>query len=291
MCKVCGEVYSSYNHLGRHLRKQHNISSKEYYDNYLKCAGDGICINCGKPTKFVCISIGYSKHCSIKCSNNDPNVRKKISDSARNTFLERYGVENISQLEEIKEKKKQTLNKNYGVNSVFQIPEVVEKSHSKEVVSIQKETRKKSLMDKYGVENTFQLRDSVLKIYNKTKSKSEQLFEDWLSSNHIEYIPQYKSDLYPYFCDFYLPKTDTYIELNLHWTHGFHPFDKNNTDDVNKANKWLNSDREFNQRAYHIWTIRDVEKFNTAVKKGLNYIRVYDLEEFMNTGGGLLEDK
>ena len=61
VCKVCGEVYSSYNHLGRHLRKQHNISSKEYYDNYLKCAGDGICINCGKPTKFVCISIGYSK--------------------------------------------------------------------------------------------------------------------------------------------------------------------------------------------------------------------------------------
>ena len=166
----------------------------------MKCADDGVCINCGKPTKFVCISIGYSKHCSVRCSNNNPDVRKKITESTKSTLLEKYGAENISQLDEVKKKKEQTFQKKYGVTNVFQLPEVVEKSHTKEVVDSQKETRKKSLLEKYGVENTFQLRESVLKIYNKTKSDAEKLFEKYLSDHNIEYIPQYKSDLYPYSC-------------------------------------------------------------------------------------------
>ena len=250
---------------------------------YIKKSGEGVCKMCGNPTRFNSISRGYSTYCSNKCINDDPVVKQKMADSARNTFLEKYGVENISQLDEIKKKKEHTFQKKYGVSNVFQLPEVIEKSHTKEVVDAQKETRKKSLMEKYGVENTFQIRDSVLKIYGKTKSESEKLFEKYLSDRKIEYIPQYKSELYPYFCDFYFPKTATYIELNLHWTHGEHPFDCNNAKDVAKADKWLNSDSEFNNKAYYIWTIRDVEKYNTAIQNNLNYIRVYDLDEFLNS--------
>ena len=33
-------------------------------------------------------------------------------------------------------------------------------------------------------------------------------------------IRQYKSDLYPFACDFYIPSLDLYIECNYHWTHG-----------------------------------------------------------------------
>ena len=282
MCKDCGRVFHSYSTLGRHLNRN-NISAKQYYDRYIKKSDEGICKMCGKPTRFNSITRGYSTYCSNKCINSDPEVKKKMADSARNTFLERYGVENISQLEEVKKKKEHTFQKKYGVSNVFQLPEVIEKSHTKEVVDVQKETRKKSLMEKYGVENTFQLRDSVLKIYDKTKSESEKLFEKYLSDHNIEYIPQYKSELYPYFCDFYFPKIDTYVELNLHWTHGEHPFDCNNANDVAKADKWLNSDSEFNNKAYYIWTIRDVEKYNTAKKNNLNYIRVYDLDEFLNS--------
>lgn len=282
VCKVCGEVYQSYTGFGHHLRN-HQLSSKEYYDKYLRCADDGVCINCGKPTKFVCISIGYSKHCSVKCANNNPDVRKKITESTKSTLLEKYGVENISQLDEVKAKKEKTMLCKYGVRNTFQLPTVREKVRSKEVVETQKETRKKSLIEKYGVENTFQLRESVLKIYNKTKSEAEKLFESYLSEHNIDYIPQYKSELYPYFCDFYIPKIDTYIELNLHWTHGKHPFDCTNELDVAKATKWLNSDSEFSNKAYYIWTIRDVEKYNTAMKNNLNYIRVYNLEEFLNS--------
>ena len=282
VCKCCGRTFNSYTGLWAHLRKN-NLSTKQYYDTYIKKYGEGICKMCGKPTRFNSIPRGYSTYCSNKCINDDPVVKKKMADSARNTFLEKYGVENISQLDEIKEKKEHTFKERYGVSSVFQLPEVIEKSHTKEVVDVQKETRKKSLMEKYGVENTFQIRDSVLKIYNKTKSESEKLFEKYLSDHNIEYIPQYKSELYPYFCDFYFPKIDTYVELNLHWTHGEHPFDCNNAKDVAKADKWLNSDSEFNNKAYYIWTIRDVEKYNTAIKNNLNYIKVYDLDEFLDS--------
>lgn len=268
--------------LGCHLSRN-NISTKHYYDTYIKKPGEGVCKMCGNPTRFNSITRGYSTYCSNKCINDDPVVKQKMADSARNTFMERYGVENISQLDEIKKKKEHTFQRNYGVSSVFQLPEVIEKSHSKKVVDSQKETRKKSLLEKYGVENTFQLRESVLKIYNKTKSDAEKLFEKYLSDHNIEYIPQYKSDLYPYFCDFYIPKIDTYIELNLHWTHGEHPFDCNNEADVAKADKWLNSDSEFSNKAYYIWTIRDVEKYNTAMKNNLNYIRVYNLDEFLDS--------
>ena len=40
---------------------------------------------------------------------------------------------------------------------------------------------------------------------------------------------------------------------------------------------------KFNNKAYYIWTIRDVEKYNTAMQNNLNYIRLYDLDEFLNS--------
>jgi len=281
-CEICGKLFPTYKYLSQHL-KEHKICSKNYYDRFLKHPTEGLCKICGNPTRYNSLSIGYSTYCSNKCSNADPEVRKKITESSKSTLLEKYGVENISQISAVKAKKENTMIHKYGVRNTFQLPTVREKLRSKEVVDTQKETRKKSLIEKYGVENTFQLRDSVLKIYNKTKSEAEKLFESYLSEHNIEYIPQYKSALYPYFCDFYIPKIDTYIELNLHWTHGEHPFDCNNEADVAKADKWLNSDSEFSNKAYYIWTIRDVEKYNTAMKNNLNYIRVYNLEEFLNS--------
>lgn len=280
-CKHCGKAFHSYIGLSKHLKRQ-NISSEVYYDTYIKTPSEGMCKMCGKPTRFNGISHGYSTYCSAKCSNADPVVKKKMANSARNTYLEKYGVENISQLEEIKEKKEQTFKERYGVRNVLQFPNVIKKSHSKEVVEAQKETRRKTLLEKYGVENTFQIRDSVLKIYGKNKSEPEKQFEEYLSKHNIEYIPQYKSESYPYFCDFYLPKFDTYIELNLHWVHGNHPFNCDDVKDVTKADKWLNSSSEFSNRAYYIWTVRDVEKYNSAIKNGLRYVCVYDLEDFLS---------
>lgn len=63
---------------------------------------------------------------------------------------------------------------------------------------------------------------------------------------------------------------------------GKHPFNCNDEKDVTKANKWLNSDSEFSNRAYYIWTVRDVEKYNTAIQNSVRYVCIYDLDDFLS---------
>ncbi len=69
---------------------------------------------------------GYTKGCCKSCTI-------KIS------MLEKYGVENISQLQSIKDKVKNTIQEKYGCDNVFQMGEVKEKS-------------KLTNLKKYGVE-------------------------------------------------------------------------------------------------------------------------------------------
>ena len=92
-CKICGEYISIYG-IGSHLNNKHNISAKEYYDEFLKKSeNDGKCLECGKPTKFYGITAGYSKFCCTKCSSNSQIVQQKQEE----TCLKRYGHRNFGQ--------------------------------------------------------------------------------------------------------------------------------------------------------------------------------------------------
>ena len=77
------------------------------YKNRLSDTGK--CSVCGKPTKFINKTVGYSNYCSCKCANSDPQKIKK----QQSTTLQRYGVLNISQNEQIKKKKVDTCNLHY----------------------------------------------------------------------------------------------------------------------------------------------------------------------------------
>ena len=46
--------------------KKFGIDPKDYYDNHFKLNAEGICLNCGKFTKFTKFS--YYKFCNCKCS-------------------------------------------------------------------------------------------------------------------------------------------------------------------------------------------------------------------------------
>lgn len=72
--------------LGCHLSRN-NISTKHYYDTYIKKPGEGVCKMCGKPTRFNSITRGYSTYCSNKCINSAPEVKKKMADSAETLSL------------------------------------------------------------------------------------------------------------------------------------------------------------------------------------------------------------
>lgn len=93
-CRICDK---SFINLGRHLR-YHDISSKEYYDTYIKKEKDGICLMCGSPTTYFNVNIGYGKHCSQSCAQNNPerieiSVRHRKKTMADNPEIMKRGQE------------------------------------------------------------------------------------------------------------------------------------------------------------------------------------------------------
>jgi len=92
-------------------------------------------------------------------------------------------------------------------------------------------------------------------------------------------IRQYRDKRYPFSCDFYIRSLDKFIELNLHWTHGGHPFDSTSEEDI-QHKKLLESKSETSQyyaNALYVWTDLDVRKQRIAKENNLNYEVIYSL--------------
>lgn len=72
-CKICNKSVIS---LGNHTRMAHNITSKEYYDIFIKEPTEGVCKMCNNSTSYKGINIGYRKYCSALCSNKDKELQR-----------------------------------------------------------------------------------------------------------------------------------------------------------------------------------------------------------------------
>lgn len=112
-------------------------------------------------------------------------------------------------------------------------------------------------------------------------SKPENAYYNYLISKYSEndIIRQYKDERYPHACDFYIKSLDLFIELNIDWTHGGHPFNPENPADINKLAVWQEKAKKskFYQKAIETWTKLDVQKFKDAKYHNLNY-KVYYTE-------------
>ena len=126
------------------------------------------CIICGKPTKFKTITEGFSRTCCLQCAYKDPKRIKKIKQtclekygdenynnrekfqkttqnmeygfkkkSTHEKIKQKYGVDNISQLNDIKKQKEQTTLQHYGVSNILKLDSV-------------RELGKRKLIEKYG---------------------------------------------------------------------------------------------------------------------------------------------
>lgn len=85
-CLICNSTWKSFRSLIKHVNQSHKMSSKEYYDTYLKKETDGVCKECGSKTGFLDIRRGYSSFCSPRCSGKN-NIQK-----GRETCLKNFGV-------------------------------------------------------------------------------------------------------------------------------------------------------------------------------------------------------
>ena len=321
-CEICSNIeFTNYRSLAQHIRWQHPaLTLQDYYDAYLKISDtEGICTTCKtNHTKFLSISFGYRSYCSKHCADVYPekhihgkqtklcnagyvNLDKrketclvkygvehvlqtkdvqaksrstKLSkygsetynntQKCRQTCLDRYGVDNVFKSDEIKERKKQTCFGHYGVEHNLQRPEIRELAKSDESLSKAIETKKKN--------------------HTLTSSRYEKDFEKFLLQLGIKYKFQYKCERYPWYCDFYLPDKDMFIELNFHWTHGGHWFMNTDKNDIICLDKWKEKAKTsaFYEKAIAVWTQHDVEKRLCALKNNLNYVTVWNKSDFDN---------
>ena len=96
-------------------------------------------------------------------------------------------------------------------------------------------------------------------------------------------IREYNKDpRYPFSCDFYIPSEDLFIELNLHPSHGEHPFDPNNEEDVKLLESLKEKDDNWSRMIVDVWANRDVKKIKTATNNNLNYITIYSYKDYEN---------
>jgi len=114
---------------------------------------------------------------------------------------EKYGVDNVFQLEEVKEKSKQTLIEKYGVSNISKIEEIIS-------------NKRKYFYKKYGVINPLLLKQNRPK---NRKNKLQIKIENILKDLKIKFEPEFK--IGNYFVDIYIPENKIVLEINGDFWH------------------------------------------------------------------------
>ena len=159
------------------------------------------------------------------------------------------------QVNEIKEKIKQTKIERYRYENTFCNKEIQQKAVQLGHTEKANKKRIRTCIEKYGCDNVSKSehikkiisedRERLIKAHNTKKingTYKKSIEEDKVYNKLLEFFNkedidrQHKSDLYPFNCDFYIKSLNLYIEIQGNWTHGGHPFNVNNEDDLKRVN-------------------------------------------------------
>jgi len=110
-------------------------------------------------------------------------------------------------------------------------------------------------------------------------SKQEDTAYHLLHFMYPHLMRQYKSEEYPFACDFYDPVSKTYIECNFSWTHGGHWFDPTNEDDIKRVECMRAKKSKYYDNTIETWTVRDLKKRKCAEENNLKYVVFWTEEE------------
>lgn len=194
-----------------------------------------------------------------------------IRDKCQSTMLERYGVRHTFQSRLLLSKQRSTMRSRYGGDTTLSSAELRDKVRA-------------TLLRKYGVEHVGQI-DGVTEKSLETKRKrgtfNSSVSEDALYTllvdvfGEMDVRRQYRSDVYPSACDFYVVSRDLYVELNGFRSHMRHWFGQSK-DDGDVARALREKQTAFYDNVLDVWTRSDVEKRETARRNGLNYVVFWD---------------
>lgn len=274
-CQECGKEYEYYNSMPNWFGDGQN-NSKKYH------------------------GVDSKKYCCYKCGILH---RQRIS---HDTCLKKYGVEFSIISENNIEKSKQTKIKKYGDPNYKNIEKILFKIHSRSEEEKQKicDKIKQTKLKKYGNENyngsdketeeskALRVKRTIMtkkKNHTFNTSSDEQVIKKLLKNKFKEIKTQYKSEIYPFVCDFYIPEKDLYIEYQGMWTHGksghkiLGAYDKNNIEHQTVLRKWEEKAKKskFYKIAIRVWTVTDPLKREVSRLKGINWMEFFTIDEFL----------
>ena len=213
ICKICNNKYKIVGN--KHLRK-HNLTLEKYIELYpeeptitkkrledelliIEKRKDG-CKN--NKNRFKEIPCFYHPEVMVKVTINSPNTvlcdeckkSKKVLPriekgvkTLKNSIQEKYGVDNISKLQSIKDKKKITFDSHKEQNENF-LTEINNKRQKtlKEIFGenwkdVMVQLQKDGMLDKYGVEHPLQVSEFVEKFKETWTKKSKEEIEEIVS--------------------------------------------------------------------------------------------------------------
>lgn len=224
--------------------------------------------------------------CRKKYGVDNPRQLQSVIDKARSTNMDRYGAISYAKSPEGLAHIQRSMKAHYGVDNFMKSDAHLE------VAAEMLEKSKQTQLRRYGAEHYSQSDEAkaMQSVRKEKEYRTKALNDSWntsLKENMLfdllidkfgrdDVIKQYKSDLYPFLCDFYIKSRDLYIELNASWTHGGCWFTENNK----MLSQWQEKaiESEYYKNAIKAWTEYDVNKRHCAEKNNLNYIVFWDSE-------------
>lgn len=209
-----------------------------------------------------------SKDPSVKAKTRNTNLNrygescifkvKSFKDRIRRTSIERYGSSNPNGSKSVREKIETTNLERYG----FKFPTQNDAVRKKIKQKINTDSAKKKAYRSKKENHSF------------NSSKPEEMIRSFIEAKY-DCFSQFKSESYPFNCDFYIPSLDLYIEYNGFVTHNFKSFDIN--EDAKELQSLISksSKGSLYEKIINVWTISDPSKLKIAKEHHLNYLVVY----------------
>jgi len=178
-CGLCNERPNFYRNKFKDYAINHN-SFNWQKNKFIELFGHPKCNNpnCNNLVNFY--RGNPRKYCSRKCAYLTEPSRWN-QEKVKETINKKYGVNNVFELNEIKEKKKQTNLKKYGTTTPQNLPEFIEK-------------RKKTNIEKYGTPNPQNLpqfikkkKQTLMKKYGVEHYSKTDKFKENASKNMCKY--------------------------------------------------------------------------------------------------------
>lgn len=154
---------------------------------------DKKCLTCNTPLPFKELKlVSTQNYCNNVCKHSDPNFRDNlitalktnkatISEKRKKTILQKYGVDNVMKVPEVKESIKQRNREKHGVEWTSQIPDAIK-------------TKEKTCMERYGTTS------SIRHWCNNNKHPKLKIKYDALK-NQSKYTPMFTEDEYVGYTD------------------------------------------------------------------------------------------